>query len=476
MGTAKAGLYASDGQKLRVFHPQFAKTQVTALAGDEDQFWVGTQADGAWLWRGGVALHMTADLPDPQVLSMCVRGEKAWIGTPLGIAEFSNGQFSRRLGDGIFAQGLAEYNGTLWVATADEGTIALPLTARTPRPRAAELTQVPQTTVAFGQAGENLLAVRESEIAELPGGERVIAADGKTLASGHVTALYADARGELWVGYFDRGMDVVDQSHGWATRHFENDVLFCVNRIKENPIKDKPGNGTVAVGTANGLALFDAEGNLRQTFDRKTGLIASHVTDVLFRDGGGGEPAMVVATPAGLSFFENGVISSIYAFQGLVNNHVYTLAELNGILYAGTLGGFSAVRNGLVQASFTTANSKLRQNWITASAVFNGKLYLGTYGSGVVEMERDESIRSFADFSTGRFEINPNAMLASGRALYAGIAGRGLAVLRKSEERWQFLAEGLPSLNVTAIEERNGTIYVGTDNGLVRIQESDLLP
>jgi hypothetical protein len=40
--------------------------------------------------------------------------------------------------------------------------------------------------------------------------------------------------------------------------------------------------------------------------------------------------------------------------------------------------------------------------------------------------------------------------------------------------RWSILSEGLPSQNGTALAESNGYIYVGTDNGLVRIQESKL--
>ena len=36
--------------------------------------------------------------------------------------------------------------------------------------------------------------------------------------------------------------------------------------------------------------------------------------------------------------------------------------------------------------------------------------------------------------------------------------------------------EGLPSQNVTALAESKGYFYVGTDNGLVRIQEQNLRP
>ena len=35
---------------------------------------------------------------------------------------------------------------------------------------------------------------------------------------------------------------------------------------------------------------------------------------------------------------------------------------------------------------------------------------------------------------------------------------------------------GLPSANVTALAAANGYLYVGTDNGLVRVQEEKLHP
>ena len=467
----KTGLYATDGQTMRIFHAQFAKTDITALAGDEDQFWVGTRADGAWLWRGGEAVHLSAGLPDPQVLSLCARREQAWIGTPLGIAEFANGKLSRRLADGVFAQAVAENKGMLWIGTVDEGTLNIPLAARVPRPEPSGHSENLQNTLDFAQLGEEFAAITPQRISALPDGETIIKASNESLASEHITAIHADGQGRLWVGYFDRGIDIVDLKNRALPHHLEDDVLFCINRIKENP-----ANGTVAVGTANGLALFDAAANLRQVLDRKTGLIASHVTDILFRENSRLAPSLAIATPAGISFSEDGAISSVYAFHGLVNNHVYTLARLDGTLYAGTLGGLSALKNGLVEASFTTANSKLRQNWITASAVFDGKLYVGTYGSGVVGFEKNGTIASFPAFAGRRFEVNANAMLATSRALYAGIAGHGLAVLRHGDEPWQFIGDGLPSLNVTALEERDGTLLVGTDNGLVRVPENKLLP
>ena len=67
-------------------------------------------------------------------------------------------------------------------------------------------------------------------------------------------------------------------------------------------------------------------------------------------------------------------------------------------------------------------------------------------------------------------------MAATPAAIYAGTLDRGLAIYNLSSGRWNFWTAGLPSLNVTAVESRGGVVYVGTDNGLVRLPETTVLP
>jgi ligand-binding sensor domain-containing protein len=82
----------------------------------------------------------------------------------------------------------------------------------------------------------------------------------------------------------------------------------------------------------------------------------------------------------------------------------------------------------------------------------------------------------FEDFeiATGDFEVYPNAMLTTDRHILAGTMGKGLYSYNRSNNRWTVITQGLPSLTVTALAAGNGTIYVGTDNGLVRILEQNL--
>jgi len=73
------------------------------------------------------------------------------------------------------------------------------------------------------------------------------------------------------------------------------------------------------------------------------------VTDVAaYRDG------LALATPAGLTFLDASGARSMYAFHGLVSNHVYALGVSGDELVAGTLGGLSVLEKGDVTANYTT--------------------------------------------------------------------------------------------------------------------------
>ncbi|MGH9522589.1 MAG: hypothetical protein ACRD3E_08665, partial [Terriglobales bacterium] len=95
------------------------------------------------------------------------------------------------------------------------------------------------------------------------------------------------------------------------------------------------------------------------------------------------------------------------------------------------------------------------------------------YGGGIVRLDESGKFHSL-ETASGDFEVNPNAMLATPEFVLAGSLGQGLFVLDRKSGRWSAIREGLPSLNVTALAAANGYIYVGTDNGLVRIPEEKL--
>jgi hypothetical protein len=354
-GTPDGGVVAWDGKTLSQFVPALKEAHITAIAGSDADLWVGTIADGAYHLHAGALDHFAGELPDTHVLSIALRGASAYVGTPIGVVEFKDGRKARNLADGYFARSLVADDESLAVGTEDEGIVTVPLPSG---PRMGH-----SAGDEFQSPVERIFRLDHVRYA-LAGGlyrsdaprqtwTRVLAPAKGALADRNIASLAVGHDGRVWIGYFDRGLDVADARFE-NVRHFEDDHLFCVNRIVEGP-----GGARTAVATANGLVLFDAALTARQVLSRKDGLLADHVTDVLFRRNG-----MVIATPAGLSFSGPDGIRNLYVFHGLVNNHVYSLAAAGDRLAAGTLGGLSLLDRDVVAANYTTANSGLKHNWI----------------------------------------------------------------------------------------------------------------
>jgi ligand-binding sensor domain-containing protein len=472
LGVNKGGVLVWDGQSLARYHSALNDLQVTALAGSEVDLWVGTIDRGIFRWHAGQLDHFdeSEGLPDPRVLSIAANGSTAYVGTALGVAEFRDGRFSRVLAGGFFAKTLLLKDEKLVIGTLDEGVITVPLTAQKSRMRnTVEESNLDGVERLFALDGRTYALARGGLFEQSPKSEeftKLFDIPGAVLADGNIAALAADRGGRLWVGYFDRGLDILDSNFTLA-KHVENEHVFCINRI----VHSNDG-GVSAVGTANGLVLMDAAGRQQQVLGRAEGLIANQVTDILLR-GDSGSPNMIVATPAGLTIIDASGTNSLYAFHGLVNNHVYALAANGTRLLAGTLGGLSILDSGIVSASFTTSNSGLKHNWITSIAAVDSDWFIGTYGAGVLRFDSTGRWSTFADWKAPAV-INPNAMLVTDRAVYAGTLGQGLAIYKRAAGRWVFHISGLPSLNITALAASNGYLYAGTDNGLVRVLESEL--
>ena len=469
IGTRQLGLLLFNGKILKAFHPSLAGLNVTALAGDEGDFWVGTRNRGVFHWHAGQLDSFTAtDLPDPQVEAIALASGKAYIGTPVGVQEFDEGKPARTLVPGFFAHALSTDGKTLIIASIDQGIREVELSPK--RTSHSQEAQSLEAEDLFNNDGP--FAVGPTGVfRRMPSGEwtQVLEAPQPPLTDRNIAALGFAPDGRLWIGYFDHGLDILNVDNHTAndqpSQHVEDDHIFCINRI----VADSTRN-TMDVATANGLALFDTTGRERQVLLRRDGLIADQITDVSIN-----REDTIVATPAGLTFIDATGMQSIYAFHGLVNNHVYALSQTsrgNGML-AGTLGGISLLEAKNVRRNLTTANSGLKYNWTTAIVPVDDDWFVGTYGAGVMRLDVAGRFTAM-DGASGAMEINPNAMLVTERHVFAGSLGNGLLVYDRGTDRWSPLTAGLPSLNVTAIAEQHGEIYIGTDNGVVRIAEARL--
>src|SRR5713101_6947974 len=262
LGTKKRGVLVYDGKHLAPLHPSLNGLYVTALAGTESDLWVGTLNQGVFHWHGGAVDSFGEEqgLPDRQVQCLTTSGGKTYVGTVLGVAVFDSGRFSQVLAPGVLATSLLATDSNLMVGSEDQGVLTIPIGSRRLEPhllhsgKTAELANIRQLFV----SGNDVYVLSSDALYRMNvrgvGWQQVLKPGPAILSDGNISALAADRSGRVWIGYFDRGLDLLDADAGHAT-HVEDDHVFCVNRIVADG-----RTGTVAVATANGLVRLASDG------------------------------------------------------------------------------------------------------------------------------------------------------------------------------------------------------------------------
>ncbi|MFL6216175.1 MAG: hypothetical protein ACJ74J_19995 [Blastocatellia bacterium] len=505
LGTLDGGLFEYDGQR---FTRRFNATagadfaRVTALLPVASRLYVGTQDGGLYLWREGHIEHLTTSegLPSPRVTGLAAlpAGESSVgavaVATDFGIVGLNDANEVKaitnrpnvtsitvsggRLFAGLFGGGVLDVSAERTRTNASE--------SRTGLSEAPGLPRTAPTLVAADEAGLWALTregafVREAKSSG-PAFEPMAASlvSERLITGDHITSVALDGAGRLWVGYFDRGVDVIAPETSERLSHVEDERIREVNFINYDA-----SSGRTLIATSRGLVVID--GRMQQTVltRERNGLIndaIAHVTMTTMpsaarpADGATAEAqatgAMVLTTAGGLTEIAGGRARSLTAFHGLSSNHLYTSAAAGSRLFVGSLAGLIELEGLRVVRTYKTANSHLSHDWVTALAVADGTLYVGTNGGGVDALLPTGEWLSFAnDRDVGKFEVNQNAMYFDGERLYVGSSDKGLLVYNTRARSWKRISAGLSSLSVTAITSDDRYVYVGTMNGLVRIEK-----
>jgi ligand-binding sensor domain-containing protein len=284
----------------------------------------------------------------------------------------------------------------------------------------------------------------------------------------------------LWVGYFDRGVDLIAPETSERLSHIEDDRVREINHLAFDRSEDR-----MLAATSRGLVVFGR--GLKQTVMTREqgGLINDSVAHVSLTEidsqllastavapASAKSPGRgwVLATAGGLTEVIGGRARSITAFHGLASNHLYSSASVGSRLFVGSLAGLVELEGLRVVRTYKTSNSRLSHDWVTALAEADGALYVGTNGGGVDALLPTAEWVNFAG-EIGKFEVNQNAMHYDGERLFVGTSDRGLLVYNTRDRRWTRISAGLASQSVTAITSDDRVVYVGTLNGLVRIEK-----
>ncbi len=472
VGTDGAGLLSFDGGDFRadVGHlPGADFRRVTALADWRGQLAVGSRGSGLYVQRGAAFVRLGAGegLPDERVTALAP-GHELLVATVTGLCLVDD-----RLGITPWARPLTAaaalrtagatligtLDGRLERYSAGRRRDALALGNRRFPVSVNRLAVADGRTWVLASSGPHLLTASGLE----PFGER----PPVELSANHISALALDAGGNLWVGYFDAGLDIYSPELQQLQR-LDDDQCRTIKCLYFDPAE-----GAVYLGGSKGLVRFGPDG-VRSAWTTEEGLISNEVNHV--RRAG---TEVVAATGGGISFISGSGVRSIYAFHGLINNRVFCLlprgwaGEDEFDLVVGTLGGISLVAGHQVVGRITPENSELPTHWVTALHELDGSLLVGTYGGGLALRRPDGGWEEMPQQLRG-IEVNPNAVLRSADMLLVGTLDRGLIILRRQRGRWEVSDRGLGSPNVTALAADERRIFIGTDNGVVVVRRSNL--
>lgn len=506
IGTLDGGLFEYNGERFsRRFNSTTAAdfSRVTALLPVESRLYVGTHDRGLYIWREAHIEHLTTNdgLPSPRVTAISVLPSEVFdkgaiaVATDFGVAALTEANGFKAISNRPNVTSLAVSGGHLWAGLFGGGIVdlsansGLPHTANANRGTGSETAGLPAAAPAtvFLNEGKLWALTREGafardERATRPAFESVAGSlvGDRVLTGAHITALASDGAGRLWVGYFDRGIDLIAAETSERLSHIEDDRVREINYLAFDRDEDR-----MLAATSRGLVVF--AGGLKQTVMTREqgGLINDSVAHVSLADidspllastgvapapGRTRSRAMVLATAGGLTEVIGGRARSITAFHGLASNHLYTATSMGSRLFVGSLAGLAELEGLRVVRTYKTSNSRLSHDWVTALAEADGTLYVGTNGGGVDALLPTGEWVNFAD-ELGKFEVNQNAMHCDGERLYVGTSDRGLLVYNTRDRRWIRVSAGMASQCVTAITSDDRFVYLGTLNGLVRIEK-----
>ncbi len=289
--------------------------------------------------------------------------------------------------------------------------------------------------------------------------------DERSLQNNNVMALCHDSNDIMWVGTYKKGISYYNESaFKFGVQHVGD-----VNCIEQ----DKPGHVWFGTNDA-GLVYWDLQSDKPvSTITKKDGLGSDAVVCMLkTRD----RRLWVGTFWGGIDCYDNGRLTHYRHLEGqkntLVNNNVWSLVEdVDGYIWVGTLGG-GVQRLDPNTGEFTTYDLNMPSHSVSTMCITKDNvLWVGT----------DYGICTY-NTRTGEFKnLNQDGLLSNRNInhLYADSRGLvwigtrdGLNIYNPRTDEITILnnGEGLPSPVIAGItEDDNKTIWATTAHGVVNI-------
>ena len=385
------------------------------------------------------------------------RYKNIWLGTSRGLALFNPSTKKFR--------SFLDHNAASW---------------KTPSPNIYSITETDEGDLLIGGdlGGVGILDIRDLSLSN-PDRLKftVLPSSGGRygISSMNVHKVFQDSYGNIWIGNYSEGLDFI--SHSPPRFNLLPSFGGNLNSDKGHPVWSihTDGKGNVWTGEESKIQVFE-DGELKRTYDLSTHLKSSReYISSLVRIG---DEILFSSYEDGIFALEinNGGIRRISAPDS--QNYANCFAVLpDGRVYLGMQDGLYEYADGELKKDMTisTATYNLIPNGITADR--QGKLWIGTYGSGIFIFNKEGEMIHHLDESKG---ISSNAV----KQLYLDsqgcmwVAGQdGLSQIadtdRLDEIRNYGYESGLDDAHIRALQEDGeGNLWFSTNNGISRLNRN----
>jgi len=314
------------------------------------------------------------------------------------------------------------------------------------------------------------------------------------LSSRSISALYQDSAGQIWVGTYDGGLNMLDERTGLFTHYqpiADNPMSISSNTITAIT---EDANGNLWVGTQKGLNLFNARVGWFRSFEHNPGdvrTIADNSINVLKTDSSGN---LWIGTSNGLdrlskdqSYFVHYKNNPSFS-RSLSSNHILSIFEdQGGVLWFGTFGGgvnrYDRQRDKFAYFRHDSENpNSLSGNLIFPIAVdHQGYAWIGSNGLNRFNWKTGENTRFEND------PENPESLSSNQvRSIFEDSEGNlwigtnyGLDRFNREQNTFEHFRrdptnpETIGSNVIYSIfEDSKGQLWVGTSSGLDRFNKA----
>jgi len=287
-----------------------------------------------------------------------------------------------------------------------------------------------------------------------------------SIASNNVTAVKADASGNLWVGTGGSGLSKFNGTT-WTT-------YTTTQGLVGNTVKaiDVDGSGNIWIATSAGLSKYN--GSTFTNYTTAQGLASNDLRSVYVDNA---DNVWAGTAGAGVSKY-NGVSFTTYnTVSGLVQNFVLAITQdLSGNMWFGTAAGVSKF-TGTVWTTYTSINGINTNGDQVQSATTDaaGNVWMGSLpsmgiGGGLYKWNGATWTAYSTSDGLAHNDVRGIASDAKSR-LWVATNGNGTSHFRNAAFTTYGTSAGMVSATQTcATVDFNGYVWIGTGSGLSRLQ------